>query len=56
MQLFYTFSPTVVNEFSVGLSRAVQNLNFTQDTLDRNNRAKLNLGLPQFFPSPIPWA
>jgi hypothetical protein len=52
--LIYTFSPTLVNEFSAGLSRAVQTLDFTQGTLDRNNRSKLNLGLPQFYPQANP--
>lgn len=52
--LIYTFSPTLVNEFSAGISRAVQELNFTQETLDRNDRNKLNLGLPQFFPQANP--
>jgi hypothetical protein len=52
--LIYTFSPTLVNEFSAGISRAVQKLNFGQETLDRNDRTKLNLGLPQFFPQANP--
>ncbi len=52
--LIYTFSPTLVNEFSAGASRAVQNLNIPQDSLDRNNRDKLGLGLPQFFPQANP--
>ncbi len=52
--LTYTFSPTLVNEFSAGLSRADQSLVIPQDSLDRNNRNKLNLGLPQFFPQANP--
>jgi hypothetical protein len=52
--LIYTFSPTLVNELSVGLSRADQNLNISQQALDSNNRNKLNLGLPQFFPQANP--
>jgi len=52
--LIYTFSPTLVNEFGAGLSRADQSLRIGQDSLDRNNRDKLNLGLPQFFPRANP--
>jgi len=52
--LIYTLSPTVVNEFSTGLSRSDQSLVIGQDALDRNNRDKLGLGLPQFFPQANP--
>lgn len=52
--LIYTLSPTMVNEFSAGVSRQNQNLNIPQASLDKNNRDKLGVGLPQFFPQANP--
>lgn len=52
--LIYTFSPTLVNEFSAGVSRNTQNLDIPQDSLDKNNRDKLGVNLPQFFPQANP--
>jgi hypothetical protein len=52
--LIYTFSPTLVNEFTTGVSRQNQNLTIPQESLDKNNRDKLGLNLPQFFPQANP--
>jgi hypothetical protein len=52
--LIYTFSPTLVNEFSAGVSRNSQNLDIPQASLDKNNRYKLGFDLPQFFPQANP--
>jgi hypothetical protein len=50
----YTFSPTVVNEFKLGVSRSNQSLDLPQESLDKNNRDKLGVNLPQFFPQANP--
>ena len=50
--LIHTFSPTKVNEFTFGVNRAVQTVDpLTQAGLDRNDRTKIGLTLPQFYPS-----
>ncbi len=49
--LIHTFSPTVVNEFTFGINRALQLVKpLNQDGIDRNDRSKLGLTLPQFNP------
>ncbi len=53
--LIHTFSPTKINEFTFGVNRAVQTVDpLTQAGLDRNNRTKIGLTLPQFYPSSNP--
>ncbi|MBM3796538.1 MAG: carboxypeptidase regulatory-like domain-containing protein [Acidobacteria bacterium] len=53
--LLHTFSPTVVNEFTFGVNRALQTVDpLTQEGLERNNRAKVTPNLPQFFPAANP--
>ncbi len=49
--LIHTFSPTLVNEFTFGVNRALQTVDpLNQAGLDRNNRANVTPNLPQFFP------
>ena len=49
--LIHTFRPNLVNEFTFGINRALQLVKpLNQGGIDRNDRNKLNLGLPQFFP------
>lgn len=53
--LIHTFSPTLVNEFTFGVNRALQTVDpLSQDGLERNQRDKLALNLPQFFPGSNP--
>lgn len=53
--LIHTFSPTLINEFTFGVNRALQTVEpLTEDGLRRNQRDALNLGLPQFFPEANP--
>ncbi len=52
--LIKTFSPTLVNELNVGVSRQNQFLGISQETLDANNRSKLGVSLPQFYPEANP--
>ena len=53
--LIHTFSPTLVNEFTFGVNRALQTVDpLTQAGLDRNNRANVTPNLPQFFPQANP--
>lgn len=53
--LIHTFSPTLVNEFTFGVNRALQTVDpLTQAGLDRNNRSKVTPNLPQFFPQANP--
>ncbi len=53
--LIHTFKPTLVNEFTFGVNRALQLVSpLNQAGIDRNDRNKLNLGLPQFFPQSNP--
>jgi hypothetical protein len=50
--LIHTFSPTLTNEFTFGINRALQTVNpLNQEGIDRNDRVKLGLTLPQFFPA-----
>src|SRR6202011_4616894 len=54
--LIHTFSPTRVNELTFGVNRGIQNeVPLTQAGLLRNQRAALNLNIPQFFPNANPY-
>ncbi len=49
--LIHTFSPTLINELTFGVNRALQTVSpLNQEGLDRNDRVKLGLGIPQFYP------
>ncbi|HEY2932900.1 MAG TPA: carboxypeptidase regulatory-like domain-containing protein [Acidobacteriota bacterium] len=49
--LIHTFNPTLINEFTFGVNRALQTVSpLNQAGIDRNNRTKLGLTLPQFHP------
>src|SRR5262249_9973196 len=49
--VIHTFSPAVVNEFTFGVNRALQTVKpLNQSGIDRNDRNKLALNLPQFHP------
>lgn len=49
--VIHTLNPTLVNEFTVGVNRALQTVDpLNQAGLDRNDRTKLGLKLPQFHP------
>lgn len=53
--LIHTFSPTLVNEFTFGVNRALQTVDpLNQAGLDRNVRANVTPNLPQFFPAANP--
>ena len=53
--LIHTFRPNLVNEFTFGINRALQLVKpLNQAGIDRNDRNKLNLGLPQFYPASNP--
>ncbi|MDZ7639303.1 MAG: hypothetical protein U5J83_13800 [Bryobacterales bacterium] len=53
--LIHTFSPTLINEFTFGVNRALQTVDpLTEDGLTRNQRDAIGLGLPQFFPGANP--
>ena len=53
--LIHTFSPTITNEFTFGVNRALQTVNpLNQEGIDRNDRVKLGMTLPQFFPGANP--
>lgn len=53
--LIHTFSPTLTNEFTFGINRALQTVSpLNQEGIDRNDRVKLGLTLPQFFPASNP--
>ncbi|MGH9662735.1 MAG: carboxypeptidase regulatory-like domain-containing protein, partial [Bryobacteraceae bacterium] len=50
--LIHTFSPTLINEFTFGVNRALQLVApLNQEGIDRNDRVKLGLGIPQFNPA-----
>ena len=50
--LIHTFSPTLANEFTFGVNRALQTVEpLNQAGIDRNDRNKLGLALPQFNPA-----
>ncbi|HMY72804.1 MAG TPA: hypothetical protein PLQ88_13370, partial [Blastocatellia bacterium] len=53
--LIHSFAPTLTNEFTFGINRALQTVNpLNQEGIDRNDRVKLGLSLPQFFPASNP--
>ncbi len=53
--LIHTFSPTLVNEFTFGVNRALQTVDpLNQAGLDRNVRSNVTPNLPQFFPEANP--
>ncbi|MEO7145502.1 MAG: hypothetical protein ABI165_18550, partial [Bryobacteraceae bacterium] len=53
--LIHTFSPTKVNELTFGVNRADQTVaTLTQTALDANNRQKVGLTIPQFYPQVNP--
>ena len=53
--LIHTFNPTMVNEFTFGVNRAKQTVDpLTQDRLAANQRSKVGLTLPQFYPDANP--
>lgn len=53
--LIHTFAPTKVNEFTFGVNRAHQTVAaLTQSALDANNRNKVGLNIPQFYPQVNP--
>ncbi len=51
--LLHTFDPTLTNEFTFGINRALQTVEpLNQAGVDRNDRTKLGLStLPQFYPA-----
>src|SRR5262245_24855073 len=50
--LIHTFNPTLTNEFTFGINRALQTVEpLNQAGVDRNDRTKLGLALPQFSPA-----
>lgn len=53
--LIHSFAPTLTNEFTFGINRALQTVvPLNQEGIDRNDRVKLGLNLPQFFPGANP--
>ncbi len=53
--LIHTFSPTKINEFTFGVNRAHQTVDaLSQAALDSNNRQKVGLTIPQFYPQVNP--
>ena len=53
--LIHSFSSTITNEFTFGVNRALQTVSpLNQAGIDRNDRVKLGLTLPQFFPGANP--
>jgi Carboxypeptidase regulatory-like domain len=53
--LIHTFNSTLVNEFTFGINRALQTVSpLNQEGVDRNDRAKLGVALPQFYPANNP--
>ncbi len=50
--LIHTFNPTLTNELTFGVNRALQTVDpLNQAGIDRNDRSKLGLTLPQFNPA-----
>ncbi len=53
--LIHTFNPTLTNEVTFGINRALQTVSpLNQEGIDRNDRVKLGLTLPQFYPASNP--
>ena len=54
--LIHTFNPTLVNELTFGVNRRDQLVSaLSQESLDKNDRTKLGLNLPQFNPKINPY-
>ena len=54
--LIHTFTPTMINEFTFGVNRAKQTVDaLTSSALDANNRQKVGLTIPQFYPQANPF-
>jgi Carboxypeptidase regulatory-like domain len=54
--LIHTFTPTKINEFTFGVNRAHQTVDaLTPAALDANNRTKVGLTIPQFYPQANPY-
>jgi Carboxypeptidase regulatory-like domain len=50
--LIHTFNPTLTNELTFGINRALQTVDpLNQAGIDRNDRVKIGLTLPQFIPA-----
>jgi hypothetical protein len=50
--LIHTFDPTLTNELTFGVNRALQTVEpLNQAGIDRNDRNNIGLALPQFFPA-----
>jgi hypothetical protein len=53
--LIHTFSPTLTNELTFGINRALQTVEpLNQAGIDKNDRNKIGLTLPQFYPASNP--
>ncbi|MDQ2900866.1 MAG: carboxypeptidase regulatory-like domain-containing protein, partial [Acidobacteriota bacterium] len=53
--LIHTFTPSKINEFTFGVNRADQTVAaLDQASLDKNNRQKVGLTIPQFYPQVNP--
>jgi hypothetical protein len=53
--LIHNFGPTLVNEFTFGVNRAEQTVDpLNQAGIDKNDRNKIGLTLPQFYPANNP--
>jgi hypothetical protein len=53
--LIHTFSPSIINEATFGVNRAHQTVAaLSQAALDANNRQKVGLTIPQFYPQVNP--
>jgi hypothetical protein len=53
--LLHTFSPTLNNEFTFGVNRALQTVEpLNQAGIEKNDRNKIGLTLPQFYPASNP--
>lgn len=54
--LIHSFNPTLINEFNFGITYNLsQNGPRNQETLDKNDRTKLGLNIPQFYPQNNPY-
>src|SRR5262249_14971714 len=53
--LIHTFNPTLTNELTFGVNRALQTVEpLNQAGIDKNDRNKIGLTLPQFYPASNP--
>ena len=54
--LIRTLSPSLVNELTVGMNHAAQDVKpLNQETLDRNSRVKMGINIPQVHPEINPY-